>query len=374
MRYVQINSFCNGSTGSIMHELHREALERGDESWMFWGRGHLDAEVAHGVDFATAPGVCADAALTRLDGRAGFHSMAATRRLLARLDEIDPDVVHLHNVHGYYVNIEMLFGWLARSRCQVRWTLHDCWAFTGHCAYFTYAKCAQWQSRCAREKPCPQLDTYPKTYSKRACARNFEDKKRLFTSVPPERMTLITPSQWLADLLADSFLAAYPVEVRHNTIDTSVFKPAPSDFREHYGIGNRFMVLGVAGTWSDRKGLPDFLRLARELDSERFAVVLVGLGKRQVRALPEGVVGLERTESAGELAGVYSAADVFFNPTLEDNFPTVNLEAEACGTPVVTYDVGGCAETIARGDSVAVAGYDEAVAVMRHLWEARGLL
>ena len=366
LRYVQLNSFYNGSTGSIMRGLHGQLTARGVDSYCLWGRRHETVD-DHMACCATKPGVYLHGAMTRLFDRMGFYSKRDTTRLLKRLDEIDPDVVHLHNVHGYWVNIEMLFGWLAAHRCQVKWTLHDCWALTGHCAHFTYAKCAQWQSHCAYLKPCPQLDTYPKTISKANCARNFEDKRRIFTSVPPERMALITPSQWLADLVGQSFLRGYPVEVRHNTIDTSVFKPTPSDFRERYDVGDRFMVLGVASPWTERKGLGDFVRLAGELDSEKYAIVLAGLSEKQIRQLPNNVIGLTRTDSPRELAGIYSTADVFFNPTVEDNYPTVNLEAEACGTPVVTYDTGGCRETIRELESKAVASYGDAIGVIIRL-------
>ena len=357
--YAHINTVPNGSTGGIMMKEHRELLAAGEESFAFWGRGRA-GEGDRELRFATDAEVRLDALRTRLDGKAGFHSKAATRRLLERLDEIKPNVVHLHNLHGYYVNIEMLFEWLAAHDCKVEWTLHDCWAFTGHCAHFAYVKCAQWKTHCAYfEERCPQLGTYPKTYSKASCAWNFDQKRRLFNLVPAGRMKLIAPSQWLANLVGESFLSKYPVEVRHNTIDTSVFKPTPSDLRERYGIGDRFMILGVASPWTERKGLADFVRLAGELDSEKYAIVLVGLSEKQVKELPAGIVGLTRTDSREELAGIYSTADVFFNPTVEDNYPTVNLEAEACGTPVVTYDTGGCRETVQGEDSCVVGGFSE---------------
>lgn len=360
LRYVQINSFYNGSTGSIMRSLHRGLSEKGVDSYIFWGRRH---ETVNDYEqcCATKLGYLSHGVKTRLFDRMGFYSKRDTAELLAKLDKIDPDVVHLHNVHGYYVNIEMLFEWLSSHRCQVRWTLHDCWAFTGHCAYFTYVSCAQWKKHCAYIESCPQLHTYPNTISKVNCARNFEDKRRIFTSIPSERMTLITPSQWLADLVGESFLAKYPVEVRRNTIDVNVFKPTASDIRDRYGIGRRFMVLGVASPWTERKGLPDFVRLAAELDSNKFAIVLVGLSKKQIERLPRGIIGLTRTDSPRQLAGIYTSADVLFNPSLEDNYPTVILEAEACGTPVVTYRVGGCSEAVQRRDSKSVVDYEEAV-------------
>ena len=351
--YAHINTVPNGSTGSIMMKEHRKLLTAGNDSFVFWGRGRT-AEGEHECRFSTDIDSRLDALQTRIDGKAGFHSKAATRRLLARLDEINPDVVHLHNIHGYYVNVEMLFEWLAAHECKVEWTLHDCWAFTGHCAYFTYVKCAQWQSHCAYGEPCSQLHAYPKTFSKASCTWNFDAKKHFFNLVPAERMKLIAPSQWLADLVGESFLKDYPIEVRHNTIDTSVFKPTPSDFRDRYGIGNRFMILGVASPWTERKGLGDFIRLAGEIDNEKYAIVLVGLSGKQIRRLPAGVIGIRRTDSREQLAAIYTAADVFFNPTTEDNYPTVNLEAEACGTPVVTYDTGGCRETIRKKESIVI--------------------
>ena len=364
--YAHVNTVPHGSTGGIMMGEHDVLLAKGEESYAFWGRGR-EARGDREMRFARRPEVFLDALRTRLDGRAGFHSRAATRRLLRRLDEIGPDVVHLHNLHGYYVNVEMLFDWLAERGCMVEWTLHDCWALTGHCSHFTYAGCEQWKSHCARSEGCPQLNTYPKTVCRGSCARNFDDKRRLFTSVPPERMKLVSPSHWLEGLIRQSFLKAYEVEVRHNEIDRTVFKPTPSDFRERYGIGNRFMILGVASPWTKRKGLGDFIRLARELDCEKYAIVLVGLSKGQMEALPKGAVGLMRTDSPRELAEIYSSADVFFNPTLEDNYPTVNLEAEACGTPVVSYDTGGCNETLQRSDSRVVTGYDNVIRELANL-------
>lgn len=315
---------------------------------------------------ASYPEVCLDALQTRIDGKAGFHSKGITRRLLKKLDQIDPDVIHLHLLLGYYINVEMLFSWLANHRCRIIWTLHDCWAFTGHCIHFTYVKCMQWCTQCTAYTSCPQKRTYPETWfgGDRSVRWSFEQKRRLFTLLPPERMRLITPSRWLADLVKRSFLAKYDVEVVHNVVDADVFKPTPSDFRERYGIGGRFMVLGVAGRWTERKGLVDFVRLAHELDPKRFSVVVVGMSEGQIKETSGELIFLPRTNSPEELAAVYTAADIFFNPTQEDNFPTVNLEAEACGTPVITYDTGGCSETVALSESSVVSSFEEAMRLM----------
>ncbi|MEE1274706.1 MAG: glycosyltransferase [Olegusella sp.] len=369
MRYVQINAFSNSWADQVIFKKHRELQAQGIDSYVFWGRGK-PTQGDHEICLTPLWKSHIDAAQTRLDGRAGFHSVEATKRLLGLLDDIQPDVVHLHSLLGYYVNVEMLFDWLLRQRCKVLWTLHDCWAFTGHCMYFTYAGCDRWKNGGCTGKACKQLDTYPRTFCRQSVDWNFEQKKRIFTQLPADRLTLLAPSQWMADMTRESFLAKYPVEVVHNTVDTRVFRPTVSDFRQTSGVGNRFMILGVASLWSPRKGYEDLLRLANDLD-DRFAIVIVGLLSKQLEELPKNtpakLVGVGRTDSREQMVGIYSTADVFFNPTKEDNYPTVNLEAEACGTPVVTYAVGGAAEAIHRRDSSAVYGYDEGIDVIKRM-------
>ena len=344
MRYVSINSVPNGSTGTVMRQVTEERIALGDECWMIWGRGRA-AENDHEYNFGSKLELYLDVLQTRLDGKVGFHSKAATKRLLKKLDEIKPDVIHLHNIHGYYVNIEMLFNWLvAHPSVQVNWTLHDCWAFTGHCAHFQYVGCNRWQDGTCGDV-CPQLRTYPKTFAKGSCAWNYANKKRLFTVLPASRLTLFTPSHWLENLVEESFLSKYPVVVRHNTIDTSIFKPTHSNFRERYGIGNRFMILGVASPWTEQKGLGVFIKLAEELDENDYAIVLVGFTKRQHKQVPASIIGIKRTESAAELVAIYSAADLFFNPSIEETFGLTVAEAGMCGTAVAVVRGTACEET-----------------------------
>lgn len=353
MRYVQINAYSNGWADSVIFSKHRELQKQGHESWVFWARGEHEQD-EHMQKIASYSKVCLDALLTRIDGRAGFHSKGVTCRLLRALDEIDPDVVHLHLLLGYYINVGMLFEWLASHRCEVVWTLHDCWAFTGHCIHFTYARCGQWKTGCAECASCPQKRTYPETYfgGDGSVRWNFAEKKRLFTMLPPDRMQLITPSQWLADLVKQSFLAKYDVEVVHNTVDTSVFKPTPSDFRERYGIGDRFMVLGVASRWNERKGLDVFGKLARDLDPRYFAVVVVGLSKRQIKQVQDSLVALSHTDSQRELAEAYTAANVLLNPSAEETFGMNVAEAAACGTRSIVVMGSACAEVAKDGIAI----------------------
>lgn len=343
MRVLLINEvFGTTSTGKICAQIAEQLEAEGNEVKVAYGRwanvpekyqrfAHYigsDIEVKfHGIQ-------------TRLFDTHGFGSKHATKVFLGWAEQYKPDLLWLHNIHGYYINVEMLFGWIKQHpEMQVKWTLHDCWAFTGHCTYFTVAKCNQWKEEC---RHCSQLRRYPACIGLSSVRKNFERKRRAFTGV--KNLTLITPSNWLADLTRQSFLKGYPVEVHYNTIDTNIFKPTLSDFRKRYGLEDKIIVLGVANVWEERKGLGDFYKLAKMLD-DSYVIVLVGLSKKQMKRLPANIVGITRTNNPKELAEIYTAADVFFNPTYEDNYPTVNLEAQACGTPVITYDTGGAKET-----------------------------
>ena len=339
-----------------MMKEHSVLIDQGHESLACWGR-RGSADSASEYCFGSPINFFLDVGLTFFDGKIGFHSAKQTDELIHRLDEFNPDVVHLHNLHGYYLNIDKLFQWLAMSDCSVLWTLHDCWAFTGHCPYFTYSGCNQWKTGCGAMR-CPQLMGYPPTVNSGSCKWNYEAKRSIFTSLPSDRVTIITPSKWLAGLVASSFLSKYSIKVVHNTIDLDIFKPRSDSeifsVKEKYGLDSRKIILGVASPWSKRKGLSDFYTLADRLDCSRYSIVLVGLSAKQMRQLPSGIVGIPRTDSQVELASLYSSAAALFNPTYEDNYPTVNLEAEACGLPVVCYDVGGCSETLCRDDSKLV--------------------
>lgn len=355
MKVLFINSVCGiRSTGRICAEQAERLAAEGHEVKIAYGRVDEVPEkyekyaVRIGTDWDTR----AHALRTRLTDGCGFGSRRATRRFLAWAEEYQPDLLWLHNIHGYYINVEMLFAWIRRRpEMQVRWTLHDCWAFTGHCAHFTFAGCERWKNGCFS---CPERARYPAS-AWDGSRRNWARKKAAFSGV--SRMQLITPSHWLAGLVRQSFLGQYPVEVEHNRIDTEVFKPTPGDFRRRYALEDKRIVLGVASVWDRRKGLDDFVKLAGLLD-ERCAVVLVGLTEKQAKAMPANVLAIPRTNDARELAEIYTAADVFVNPSYEDNYPTVNLEAQACGTPVVTYDTGGCRETLCSEQSRVVPAGD----------------
>lgn len=359
MKVLLINSVCGiGSTGKICAAIAERFAQEGHEVKIAYGRdGTVPEKYQHfAVRIGSELGVRIHAVRTRLLDDHGFASEIATRKFLNWAEEYKPDLLWLHNLHGYYLNVEMLFDWIkGHPDMQVKWTLHDCWSFTGHCAHFVVAKCEAWKRGCVN---CPEKCYYPASIGLDNSKNNFLRKKKAFTGVP--NMTLIVPSQWLAGLVKESFLQEYPVEVHYNTIDTNIFKPTQSTFREKYGLEGKTVILGVASVWTERKGLADFLKLRQLLD-DRYAIVLVGLNQQQIGELPDNVIGISRTHNAAELAEIYTAADVLFNPTYEDTYPTVNLEAEACGTRVITYNTGGCAETIKRPDSmvIPVGGYEK---------------
>lgn len=355
MKILFINSVCGiGSTGRICTDLAQQFETEGNEVKIAYGRKETVPEPfeKYAIRIGTKFDCTVHAIETRLFDLHGFGSRCATKKFLKWVEAYKPDLIWLHNLHGYYINVEMLFEWIKKHpKIQVKWTLHDCWAFTGHCSHFTVARCEQWKNHCAH---CTQLHYYPACYGLSSVRKNFERKRKAFTGV--KNMTLITPSKWLADLTRQSFLKEYPVEVHYNTIDTDVFRPIPSDFKKRYGLQGKIVLLGVANVWEERKGLYDFYKLAQLLDT-RYIIVLVGLNEQQIKELPKNIKGIGRTNSPKELAEIYTASDVFVNLTYEDNYPTVNLEAQACGTRVITYDTGGCRETIySDGSRVVPSG------------------
>jgi len=344
LKVLQINTVCGvGSVGRIVRQIHEALREKGHESYIAYGRKPLgcDGAIRIGGDLD----VYFHVFLTRVFDLHGFGSKKATKKFLKIVEEINPDIIHLHNIHGYYLNIEVLFDFLKSFDKPVVWTLHDCWAFTGHCAYFLYARCDKWKTGCYS---CPEKKSYPKSVFLDNSKSNYQRKRKTFSGV--RNMTLVTPSQWLAGLVKESFLGDYPVQVIPNGIDTEVFKPTQSGFRKRYGLDGKFLILGVANVWEKRKGFDYFLDLSKYLSDDEI-IVLVGLSDERIKNLPNNIIGIKRTNSAKELAEIYTAADVFFNPTLEDNYPTVNLEAQACGTYVITFDSGGAKETIISKES-----------------------
>lgn len=340
MRVLQINSVCGiGSTGRIATDIHNILVEKGHESYIAYGRD-LPKNCDNAIRIGTKIDNYTHVAKTRLLDIHGFGSTKATKEFISKVKDLDPDIIHLHNIHGYYINIEILFNYLKEANKPVVWTLHDCWSFTGHCAYFDYVGCDKWKTGCYN---CPEKKAYPSSLIFDNSKNNYINKKEIFTGV--KNLTIVTPSQWLANLVQESFLNEYPVKVINNGIDLNTFRPNAGDFRKKFNLYGKFIILGVASVWDRRKGLKYFVELADKV-SEDEVIVLVGLTEKQINQIPKNIIGITRTNNVKELVNIYSSTDVFVNPTLEDNFPTTNLEALACGTPVVTFDTGGSPEIL----------------------------
>lgn len=342
MKVLQVNTVYGfGSTGKIVAAIQDTCFEQGIDclaSFSYYEKDQRHTEKAIPVSSWLDTHIHNRLALITM--LQGCFSGLRTRLFLRRVKAYAPDIIHLHNIHGSFINHKLLFDYIKRNRIPVIWTLHDCWAFTGYCPHFDMCGCEKWQTQCV---DCPNKHMYPQTLFDFSSLM-FKLKKRWFTGV--ENLTLVTPSQWLADLTRQSFLKEYPVQVIQNGIDLSVFRPVESDFRARYQIPpEKKIVLGVAFGWGIRKGLDVFVELANRLDPS-YQIVLVGTDDAVDRELPTRILSIHRTQNQRELAEIYTAADVFVNPTREDNFPTVNMEALACGTPVITFRAGGSPECV----------------------------
>ncbi len=342
-KLLQIDVCANsGSTGRIAEGIGEVVMANGWESHLAYGR-FANKSKSNLIKIGSTFEIRLHGLLTRIfdNHSLGISSMKDTKRFIKKIDKINPDIVQIHNSHGYYLNNEVLFKYLARKNIPVVWTHHDCWAFTGHCSYFDFVGCDKWKTQCYS---CPQKRSYPASYFIDNSKRNYLEKKELFNSI--KNMTNVPVSYWLGDLLKESFLNKYPIKVIHNGIDLNAFNVKENEnLRSKYNIEGRFVLLGVAGQWSRRKGLSDFVKLSHKLHEDD-VIILVGLTKKQIKLLPNNIIGIQKTESVEELAKFFSMADLFINPTYEDNFPTTNLEALACGTPVVTYNTGGSVESV----------------------------
>lgn len=342
MKVLLINSVCGiRSTGRICTDIAVELEKQGHTCKIAYGRETVPEQYQkYAVRIGNSLTVKNDGAKTRLLDNAGFNSYFETKKFLQWVKQYDPDVVHLHNLHGYYINIELLFEYLRDAGKPVIWTLHDCWPFTGHCVHFELAECDRWKTGCYA---CPRTKSYPASLGRDRSKKNYAQKKAAFTAV--KKMTIVTPSQWLAELVKQSYLGENDVYVIPNGIDLTVFKPTEGNFREEYGLQDKKIVLAVASAWGKNKGLYDLFKLADML-GEEYRVVIVGLKPEQMHRIPENVTGITRTNNVQQLAHIYTTADVFVNPTYQDTYPTVNLEAQACGTPVITYRTGGSPESV----------------------------
>lgn len=350
MKVVQINVVCGcGSTGRICVGISRILNEKNIENYILYSSGRSDhpSSVKCSEKFPKF-----QALRSRVFGNYGFNSQKTTKGIIAELDRIKPDVVHLHNLHGHNCDLSLLMEYFKRHHTKLIWTFHDCWAFTAYCPHFVMAGCDKWKTGCHH---CVQTKNFSWFVDRSKWV--YKRKKDAFSGL---NLTIVTPSQWLADLVKESFMKDYPVRVIYNGIDANVFAPRRSNFREMHGINaEKFVLLGVADKWVARKGPDVFARLSKRLDSKKFQIVLVGNDERIDKNTLENIISIPRTNDQFELAEIYSAADLFVNPTREEVLGLVNIESNACGTPVVTYRTGGSPECIDTNSGMVVDCDDE---------------
>lgn len=349
MKILQINSVCGvGSTGRIATDLYKVLEEQGHECKIAYGRGNAPKDI-DSIKIGSKLDNYYHVFKTRVFDKHGFGSINATKKFIEEVKQYNPDVIHLHNIHGYYINIEILFNYLKEANKPVIWTLHDCWAFTGHCPHFDYIGCDKWEKGCNN---CEQKQGYPASKIFDNSKLNYEKKKELFTSI--KNMTIVTPSSWLSEIVKKSILSKYEVKVIPNGIDLSVFTPTESNFRKKYDIEDKHLVLGVANIWSEKKGLYEFIKLAELLNND-YMIVMVGLSNKQILDISHNnIIGISRTNNIQELVEIYTAADIFVNPSVEETMGLVTLESIACGTPAIVYDATAVPEVIDKTCGVKV--------------------
>lgn len=357
MRIVQINGGAKGSTGKIMMGIAEVARAQGHEVMCASPITTTNRDAGEDCGYyriGTFNSRRVNVVLARITGFNGCFAWIVTYKLLNKIDEFKPDVIQLHNLHNSYVNLPMLFSYIKKRNIPVVWTLHDCWAFTAQCCHFTVVKCSKWKTGCWN---CPQYKEYPEALYDNT-RRMWGLKKKWFTGV--KNLAIVAPSEWLAGLVKESYLKDYPVKVINNGIDLNIFKPSESKYRMEWGAaGAQKVILGVSFGWGIKKGLDCFIRLASELDGKAFRIVLVGTDERIDKQLPPKVISIHRTQNQNELACIYSAADVLVNPTQEEVLGLVNVEAQACGTPVITFRTGGSPECIDADSGVVVDSFQE---------------
>jgi putative colanic acid biosynthesis glycosyltransferase len=330
---LQVNSVVTyGSSGRVVEELGEAVMANGWQSYIAYGRLERTSKselIKIGTDWV----VRLHGFQTRLFDRHGLGSVKATKELINRIEQIRPTIIHLHNLHGYYLNIEILFKYLAIKNIPVVCTFHDCWPMTGHCVFFDFIKCEKWKTECYH---CPQKKEYPASFGFDRSKKNYHLKKELFTSL--KTLTIVPVSEWLGNIVKQSFFRKFPIQVINNGINTKVFKPLQdSTIREKYNLKDKYVILGLANIWNSRKGLKGFIELSSKLDKS-YQIILVGLNKIQIKTLPSNIIGLSKTENMQELATFYSAADVFLNLSLEETFGLTTAESLSCGTPVIVYN------------------------------------
>ena len=353
-KLLQINvDATNGSNGGVARYIGDLVYDKGWESYLFYGRNSIASKTSKIFRIGNGIDIIMHGLESLLLGNHGLASRRVTKRLIRKIKEISPDIIHLHNIHGYFLNYKILFDYLNNSSIPVVWTFHDCWPFTGHCAHFVTKKCNKWQDHCME---CPLIHSYPKSLVIDNSFKNFDIKKELFTS--NSNITITTVSEWLGDLVKQSFFKDKPIEVITNGVDHNVFRYRdPSRIRNQYDIQNDIVLLGVASTWTKEKGLEDYIKLSKKLP-DSFKIILIGLSESQLNHIPANIIGVKRTSNLDELVEFYSACDISLNLSYQETFGLTTIEAMSCGAPCIVYDTTASPELVTNETGVIVPAGD----------------
>lgn len=356
MKVLLINAVCGtGSTGRIVTDLHDVIIQSGGDARIAFGVGVANrVDESHTFYFGSKLDYYVHNVLSRITDKAGFYSKKNTIKLIEYIKSYEPDIIHLHNLHGYYLNILILFRFLRFYNKPVVWTLHDCWAITGHCVHFSRYNCYKWKTQC---ESCVAKKSYPKSMLMNNAKNNYTLKRNLFTSIG--NMCILTPSEWLANIVNQSFLKKYSIIATGNGIDLKVFKKVNGSFREKYNLVDKIIILGVADVWSKSKGIEDYIKLSKIIDNNKYKIVLVGSMKQRIsKKMPNNILVIPRTKNIEDLIEIYSAADILLNLSIEETFGMTTTEALACGTPVITYDKTAVPEPVLKCNGFIVKAGD----------------
>lgn len=336
-KLLQVNATCNwGSTGHIAEQIATYARTKGWDCYLAHGARYVNDSAMKTYMVGSRTDNLIHAAKSMLLGQHGLGSKLVTRDLVKNIEQIRPDIIHLHNIHGYYLNFQILFEYLKRSGVPVAWTFHDCWPITGQCTHFVSVGCEKWKEANGCHH-CPLLGESYKTYVDRS-NKNWQLKKEMFTSL--DDLTIVTVSHWLEGIVKDSYFKNKRIQTIHNGIDTDVFIPLPDNSYslEKYGLCNTQYIMGVSMDWSDKKGFSDYCKLSSQVPAG-VKIVLLGLDEERCRIASQyGIIGLKRTDNVKELVKLYNGATIIMNLSYEETFGLTTVEGFSCGVPGIVYN------------------------------------
>lgn len=352
---LQINeALAVTSTGHIVEELGRAAEQAGWVCYAAHGARYHKPSALHHITLGTRWSEYLHGLLSLIANAHGLGSRIATQKLIKTIEAVRPDIIHLHNLHGYYLNYPMLMQYLAQAQIPVVWTLHDCWTMTGHCAHFASCDCTQWETEC---HDCPLYADYPRAFGAWHTRRNFSLKKELFTAIPNTHIVCV--SNWLSSIAKKSLLSPLPIQTIYNGVDTQLFRPCDTtSLRESVHAQGKKVLLGVASIWNEHKGLYDYIRIAKRLDAQQYLLILIGIDNKK-HLFPDNVLCVARTETREELAEYYSMADALLCLSHQETFGLTLAEAMAAGTPCVAYDRTAMSEIVTQETGALVPMGDD---------------